>query len=199
MFTKETERGERGQVGIGTLIVFIAMVLVAAIAAGVLINTAGLLQSQAEATGEESTDQVSNQVQIQSTTGDVNSDSIEFVNMVVSAAPGSSAIDLGDADYQYLGDEVYNLEEGDDDEIDFFQVSELSEDDPDSAEGDDLVIEPGEQVVIQLDFESGDSDLQGDLQEGDNAEFSITTADGAQTTEIFNVPSPLGSDDSVSL
>ena len=72
------DSGEHGQVGIGTLIVFIAMVLVAAIAAGVLINTAGFLQSQAEQTGQESSAQVTNQLQVISTTGLVTSAEVTF-------------------------------------------------------------------------------------------------------------------------
>ena len=95
-----TER--RGQVGIGTLIVFIAMVLVAAIAAGVLINTAGLLQAQAQQTGEETTAEVSNVIQIGEVVGIANAKSdpkIDTVNLTVRLASGSDPINISKASY----------------------------------------------------------------------------------------------------
>jgi flagellin FlaB len=97
---------DRGQVGIGTLIVFIAMVLVAAIAAGVLINTAGFLQSQAEATGQESTDLVSERIDVTSSVGIVNNSStgtLEEIRVGVAGAAGSNQIDLSSATIQAVG------------------------------------------------------------------------------------------------
>ncbi len=51
---------EQAQVGIGTMIVFIATVLVAAVAAGVLVSVGGDLQSQSKATGSQASADVAN-------------------------------------------------------------------------------------------------------------------------------------------
>jgi len=104
MFEFINDEDRRGQVGIGTLIVFIAMVLVAAIAAGVLINTAGFLQTQAEETGQDSTDQVANNINVIGTVGSVNADpKVDEIRLTAQKSAGSGDIDLSGLSIQYVG------------------------------------------------------------------------------------------------
>jgi flagellin FlaB len=91
----------RAQVGIGTLIIFIAMVLVAAVAAAVLIQTSGILQQKAQSTGKQSTQEVSSNLMIKniegvrSTDGASNaSNTIDMLKLSVGLNVGSSPVDV---------------------------------------------------------------------------------------------------------
>jgi flagellin FlaB len=87
---------KKAESGIGTLIVFIAMILVAAIAAGVLIQTATSLQSKALLTGERAKDQISTAVTtllIYAEDGS-SGNSVDYFSLKLKLAPGSDPIQL---------------------------------------------------------------------------------------------------------
>jgi flagellin-like protein len=89
--------GGKGESGIGTLIIFIALVLVAAIAAGVLLGTAGSLQQKALTTGKQTTQEVSSGIQVISLTGTDGQDgTVESFELTVKLSAGSDPLALND-------------------------------------------------------------------------------------------------------
>jgi archaeal flagellin FlaB len=91
---KMLKEDDLGDMGIGAMIVFIAMVLVAGIAASVLIQTANRLEIQAMQTGQQTTEEVATGIGIEDITGEVVGGTIENVTICVSARSGSDDIDL---------------------------------------------------------------------------------------------------------
>lgn len=88
---------KKAEMGIGTLIIFISMILVAAIAAGVLLQTAGSLQSKALLVGQKSKSQVSTILSPILMTGEDGQDStLENFFIKLKLAPGSDPLKLQD-------------------------------------------------------------------------------------------------------
>ena len=122
--TPVTDDRERGQTGLGTLIVFLSMIIIAAMAAGVLVNGATHVQGHADAAGEESTDQVADRVQVLHEVGytddaadafahthleDVADGELHRLELTVQPGPGTEAIAFEDVTIELLGAEVETL------------------------------------------------------------------------------------------
>jgi flagellin FlaB len=157
----------RGQVGIGTLIVFIAMVLVAAIAAGVLINTAGLLQAQAQQTGEETTAEVSDVIQIQEVVGSddgspgfgttaTENGRINLLNVSVRLASGSDPINMSQTSYTISSPRgsatVINGNENSNDNIQHTGIQSLNG----SNDDESVLKEQEDLLLVQINLEGQD-------------------------------------------
>jgi flagellin FlaB len=205
---------DRGQVGIGTLIVFIAMVLVAAIAAGVLINTAGFLQSSAEESGEQSASQVTNRLQVVTAVGSVVEDGtttssgdneVTEVQLTVKRAPGADNIDLSTVTAQWVDDNgafdvVINGESADAN----FGVTTFRDDDS-SITDSDVLNDPADRAV--LTFETQEDDDQDDtnsvvktnLGPGTTATIKLNTQAGGETTATLVVPESLSGKSAIEL
>jgi flagellin-like protein len=190
MFERILDGEERGQVGIGTLIVFIAMVLVAAIAAGVLINTAGFLQTQAEATGQESTSQVADRLQVVSQSGnvtDVNGgQGVDEIDFVVAKAPGAGSIDLNQTSVELIGTNGQRSFELDQISTNVTIFTEPGQDDV-------VLTDSSDRAEISVNLTDTNVDY-GNIEAGDRVSATFTTASGATTTTEIRVPTTLTSD-----
>jgi flagellin FlaA/flagellin FlaB len=215
MFDIEQE-SERAQVGIGTLIVFIAMVLVAAIAAGVLINTAGFLQSKSQATGQQSSKQVSDRLQEVVTTGlvDTSNNEIRAVNVTVTQAPGAGEIDLQNATVSWIGeDNSYTYVHGQQDAssstdptlsgADEFFTVEVVRNEGTSQTGT-VLNDADDRFTLNFALANpsgGESQISAadKLVEGEEVTIKINTQAGGTTTVRFTVPESLDDKSSVLL
>ena len=175
--------------GIGTLIVFIAMVLVAAIAAGVLINTAGLLQSQAEATGEESSAQVVDRVQISSVSGSTveiendgtisatDPEEISLVELTVFRSPGADDIDLTNAIVEvFANGQSGTLTSADDTEIVDSGVDLTDDDEYEDGQAEFPDNDEDESFGIQ-DIQNADEGVLSDTSDRANVFFFLNAID----------------------
>ncbi|RME52268.1 hypothetical protein D6783_05420 [Candidatus Woesearchaeota archaeon] len=104
---------KKAEMGMGTLIIFIAMILVAAVAAGVLIQTTGSLQNKALATGKATKQEVGTSINaLELFAEDGTDQSVDYLYMTVKLSGGSDPIRFTDtlltlnldntsADYEY--------------------------------------------------------------------------------------------------
>jgi len=85
---------ESGSIGIGAMIVFIALILVAAVASTVIIKTAEELQDRAEKTGDDTRDQISGKLivtDVYIATDDGGDGNIDDLVVIAKLASGSDA------------------------------------------------------------------------------------------------------------
>jgi len=86
---------KKAEMGVGTLIIFISMLLVAAVAAGVLIQTAGSLQEKSLTTGQQARSQISTHAEtIEVSATDGRNGNVTDFNQMLKLSPGSDPIKL---------------------------------------------------------------------------------------------------------
>lgn len=192
--------GSRGQVGTGTLLVFISVVLVAGATAGVVTNTAGFLQFQSEETSESSTAEVSDRLEVAYSVGVVGGDGtsaeLEALELIIKPAADATAIELENTTVQYQspdGTTTLVSDGAGDGTEPTFSVEPLQ---GDAADG--VLSDPSDRAKLTIPLDGQTAALES-LRRGEELELTLTTASGANTQVQHTVPAVAPGDEAVTL
>ncbi|MGB1586718.1 MAG: hypothetical protein ACPHID_06705 [Thermoplasmatota archaeon] len=193
---KTLKNDSAAQVGIGTMIVFIATVLVAAIAAGVLISTSSDLQEKSAKTGSDATEQVASNLDITSVVGvrDATSDAgLKDLQVFVALAPGASEVDLEQLKIQVTdGTELITLDySATAASATAFAASAIRDADSSfSAAGP--VMNEGDLVQIDIDLDST-AGINMEFSPRDDVKLTMLPEVGNPVEVAFDTPNSYGS------
>ena len=163
------DRREEGSIGIGAMIVFIALILVAAVASTIIIKTAEELQQNAENTSSDTRQQISGKVSVADvyvkTTADTDNadadddattgtkEDIETMEVIARISSGSLNVQEGDISY-YISCRV-TLDDGSTFAVvDSGTVNSLELDGTDIATGDEITA--GTTFKFEIDLAATD-------------------------------------------
>ncbi len=190
---KQYSKDESAQVGIGTMIVFIATILVAAVAAGVLIDTSQKLQSKSTQTGNAAVEMVGNAMQFQTVVGYVSGGTaIDRLEIWIELAAGSDPIDLEQLVIQYKTNDATTTYVHTHASNPTFQVFDSDGTTPSTEE----VIESGELHKIEIGvFSDASGGTALGLGKSKDVTLELIPEIGVQTVASFETPSTFKSGD----
>lgn len=214
---------DRGQTGIGTIVILIALMLIATVTAGVMFDVAGVLQSQSDRTGAQSGDQVTGRLQAVNTVGNVtdngsyicsNSDPpecscwsschnvIDWINLTVKKTPGGEDIRLRNTTVLYVRDKEVvtlvheNSSQGAATDATFSTTALV---DPDGSISESGVLnEPEDRARIELHVDPRRTTFET-LNDSREASIVLTSGSTAQTQVNVLVPESLANETRVDL
>ena len=168
------ESNDWGSIGIGAMIVFIALILVAAVASAVIIQTGEKLQQNAQQSGSDTQQEISGKISIITIwVGDTPTANNQEITMVFELAPGSEPITNADVHWSVICDQgaggAPSLADGD--------LSTATNLDGSAIAGG--TFNPGETYMIDLNVGNNGNGCAPALNEEHNM---VVSANGGGTT-----------------